>query len=107
MSIIQRDYLLPPKLVEIPLELAVLIARSATREAEQLEEKVIGQATREALAMMPSESSPTLLSKMIASRAVALADRAEERAVERLVIAAQRLLRRGVPVAEVVEQLGL
>ncbi|MOA57067.1 hypothetical protein D3C78_1811720 [compost metagenome] len=89
------------------MSLAARIARAAAAEGERIEQQTIAQATREALAMLPPDTCPALIAKMIAHRAVALADRAEERAVERLVTAARRLLRHGAGPDEVAEQLGL
>lgn len=48
MSIIQRDYLEPPKPVEFPPELALLIARKAAAMAERFEEKAIKEMVRAA-----------------------------------------------------------
>jgi len=107
MSVIQCDYLPDRQPEPIPLELAARIARAAAAEGERIEQQTVAQASREALAVLPDDSNPALVARLIAQRAVALADRAEERTVERLVTAARRLLRRGAGPEEIVEQLGL
>lgn len=90
MSIIHRDYLPDRKPEPIPLELAARIARAAAAEADSVERQTVAQASREALATLPPDTDPALIARLIAQRAVALADRAKGRAVERLVTAARR-----------------
>lgn len=48
MTEFHRDYLPPPKPVEVPDELAVLIVRKAVAMAEQFENQAIDQMVRDA-----------------------------------------------------------
>ncbi|WP_455231510.1 hypothetical protein [Geopseudomonas aromaticivorans] len=107
MSVIQCDYLPDRQPEPIPLPLAARIARAAAAEGERIERQTIGQATREALEVLPPDTSPALIARLIAHRAVTLADRAEDRAIEELVTAARRHLRTGLDVGEVARLLGL
>ena len=51
-------------------------------EADRVERQVAAQMGREALAMLSPDSHPALIARLIAQRAMALADRAVDRPVE-------------------------
>ena len=65
MPIIERDYLAPPKPVEFPPELALLIVRKAAAMAAQFEEQALDEMTRAAGRRLRDGMTPERIARQL------------------------------------------